>query len=75
MANAYKNLDRGYRSYLATQGRSINPNRAWTSYYGQYRKAQTNAENSVAGSVGTLGGTVGGSYGLYRMVGRTSRRL
>lgn len=36
--NAYNNLDHGYRQHLAKEGKQINPNRAWTSYYGQAQK-------------------------------------
>lgn len=86
MSTAYKNLDTGYRQYLATQGKTINPDRAWSSYYGQFRKAQTNLENSYLGSVGTAFGTAGaglglsrigrsGSKSLYTDTGRTSRWL
>lgn len=79
MANAYRNLDVGYRQYLAKHGRTINPDRAWTSYYGQYYKAAKNLESSTAGSVGTAFGTLGAgiglSRGLYKNSGRTSRWL
>lgn len=50
---AYRHLDQGYRRYLSRQGRQINPDRAWTSYYGQYRTLQNNIENSRIGSIGT----------------------
>lgn len=82
MSQAYKNLDTGYKQYLAKNGRTINPNRAWASYYGQYRKAQTNLENSYSGSVGTAFGSLGAGLafgrvrkGLYADTGRTSRWL
>lgn len=74
-ADAYRRLHEGYQSYLAGEGRRINPDRAWTSYYGQYRRSQLNAENSVIGSIGTVGGSIGAGAGLYRMSGHTSRRL
>lgn len=63
-ANAYKNLDRGYDKYLATQGLEQNPDRSWTSYYGQYKKAQKGIDVSYAQSVGTVGGTVGAGAGF-----------
>ena len=62
--NAYENLDKGYRTYLAGHGRTINPDRAWTSYYGQAERMRTNITNSYAGSVGTAGGTIGAGAGL-----------
>lgn len=86
-ADAYKNLDRGYDEYLKTQGLTQNPNRSWTSYYGQYYKAKKNIEASYAGSVGTAFGTAGAGLGLgsksvekavsglYGGYGKTSRRL
>lgn len=74
-ASAYRRLHEGYSRYLAGEGRRINPDRAWTSYYGQYRRSQLSAENSVIGSIGTVGGSIGAGAGLYRMSGHTSRRL
>lgn len=60
LGKGYAALDRGYRSYLKTQGRTINPNRNVTKgYYGQYLRAQTNQDVSLARSIGTLGGTIG----------------
>lgn len=58
-ANGYKALDRGYRNYLARNGRKINPNRALTSYYGQYLRSRTQAANSYMGVLGSAGGTFG----------------
>lgn len=76
-ARAYGNLHAGYAKYLATQGRSVNPDRAWTSYYGQQQAALSRAESSIAQSVGTVGGTIGaGAFagrGLYKDYGKTSR--
>lgn len=74
-ANAYRRLHEGYSRYLAREGRRINPDRAWTSYYGQYRHAQLNTENSLIGSYGTLAGSVGAGGGLYSVMGRSRRRL
>lgn len=62
---AYRNLHNGYANYLRAHGRSINPDRAWTSYYGQAQKARNNLENSIAGSIGTTSGTFGAGVGLY----------
>lgn len=77
-ANAYKNLHEGYSKYLAKHGRQINPDRAWASYYGQYQSALNKIESSTAESVGTIGGTLGATsglgYGLYRNLGKTSKR-
>lgn len=79
LENAYTNLDRGYRSFLRTKGRTINPDRAWTSYYGQAYKAAKNIDASEAGSVGTAFGTLGAasalSRGLFKTSGRSSRWL
>lgn len=58
-ANGYKNLDRGYRDYLARNGRKINPNRAINSFYGRYLNSQIGFENSFASSVGAGFGTFG----------------
>lgn len=76
--SAYENLDKGYRTYLSRHGRSINPDRAWTSYYGQAERARNNITNSYAGSIGTVGGTVGAGAGFGRGLfsgGKTSRWL
>lgn len=76
--NAYNNLHNGYNKYLAQHGRSINPDRAWTSYYGQAQAARNNIENSYASSIGTVGGTFGAGamfgQGLYK-VGHTSKKV
>lgn len=79
-AAAYENLDRGYRKYLATQGKEINPNRAWTSYFGSAQSLRNNIANSTAQSFGTLGGSAGAmagftSGGLYRVERAYNRRL
>lgn len=78
-ATAYENLDRGYRQYLAQNGRTINPNRAWTSYFGAAQNLRNNIENSIASSVGTVGGTFGAAAGfgrgLYSDYGKLTRRL
>lgn len=78
---AYRSLNDGYSRYLAKEGKSINPNRSWTSYYGQAEKARANFDTSQSASVGTLGGTIGAASiglktsGLYKGIGKTSRRL
>lgn len=78
-ATAYENLDRGYRSYLAKHGRVINPDRAWTSYFGSAQSLRNNIENSIASSIGTVGGSfgAGAAFGrnLYKVNGRLSRSL
>lgn len=77
-ANAYMNLHNGYNRHLEKYGRSINPDRAWSSYYGQAMAARNNIQSSYASSVGTVGGTFGAmagfGKGLYN-TGKTSRRL
>lgn len=80
--NAYRNLHNGYQRYLSQNGREINPDRAWTSYFGKAELARNNLENSYVGSVGTLSGAIGAgaigikSSGLFgSSVGKTSKRL
>lgn len=58
-ARGYKNLDKGYRNYLARNGRKINPNRALTSYYGQYIRNRSEMQNSYMGSLGAGAGSFG----------------
>lgn len=55
----YKALDQGYRNYLARQGRQINPNRALTSYYGQYIRNKAQMEGAYYGAIGSAGGSIG----------------
>lgn len=78
-ANAYSNLHRGYTKYLKSNGRQINPDRAWTSYYGQYQRALANYESSYAGSFGTVGGSIGAGSAIaqhsLRSTNGTFRRL
>lgn len=68
----YRALDVGYRSYLAKHGRRINPNRALTSYYGNYLRSRTNQDVSMASSVGSVGGAIGAGGMIagktYRMI-------
>lgn len=77
--NAMMNLHNGYNKYLAKHGRSINPDRAWTSYYGSAQSIQNNIENSIASSIGTVGGTFGAASafgkGLYANFGKSHNRL
>lgn len=58
-ARGYKALDTGYRNYLARNGRKINPNRALTSYYGQFIRNRSQMQNSYMGALGSAGGTFG----------------
>lgn len=58
-ARGYKNLDTGYRNYLARNGRKINPDRGITSYYGQYIRNRSQAQNSFMGAMGSAGGSLG----------------
>lgn len=78
-AQAYENLDKGYRQHLAKHGKTVNPDRAWTSYYGSAQTLRNNMENSIASSVGTVGGTFGAGAafgrGLYKEYGKSSRWL
>lgn len=67
---AYRALDNGYRSYLAKQGRSVNPDRAWTSYFGAAERNRVNKENSIAGAIGnafSLASPLGGLFGSENM--------
>lgn len=73
---AYRALDNGYRSYLERQGRSINPNRAWTSYFGSAERNRVNKENATASAIGnalSLVSPLSGLYGSDKMM--TSRWL
>lgn len=76
-ARAYENLDRGYRTYLKSQGRTVNPDRAWTSYYGAAQKLRNGIEVSNASSLATVGrtlGAIGGvGTGLYNNYGKSRR--
>lgn len=77
---AYMNLHNGYQKYLSNHGRSVNPDRAWTSYYGKAQQASNNYTNSIAGSIGTVGGALGAGSVMLRGLygsdsGRTSKRL
>lgn len=80
-ANAYEHLDKGYRRYLSSQGKEVNPNRAWTSYFGQAQALRNNIANSYAHSVGTIGGSVGAGLGIskesgiFDNLGKTKRWL
>lgn len=74
-AHGYKALDRGYRDYLARNGRKINPNRAIISYYGQYLRSRTQAANSYMGVLGSAGGSFGAGAMLTSRYMGTSKWL
>ena len=57
--DAYRHLQEGYGRYLATQGRKLNPYRAYERFGNRIDASNTNLSNSYAGSVGTFGGTLG----------------
>lgn len=52
-------LGGGYNEYLESQGRTANPNRAWSSYEGAAYRASKNIASSYAGSIGTVAGAIG----------------
>lgn len=75
---AYNNLNDGYMRFLDRQGRSMNPDRQWTSYYGQAQKQLLNEYHAEKGvnaqtgaQVGTLGGMIGGGASSLISLGRT----
>lgn len=55
----YLALDQGYRRYLAKHGRKINPNRALTSYYGNFLRSHTSMENAYLSGIGSGMGSLG----------------
>lgn len=59
LGKGYSALDKGYRSHLSRHGRRINPNRALTSYYGQYLRSRTNSDLALGTAVGSTAGTIG----------------
>ena len=75
---AYNNLNQGYAKFLDRQGRSMNPDRQWTSYYGQARKQGLNeyhAEKGINAQTGaqiaTAGGMLGGVSSSLLSLGKT----
>lgn len=83
---AYNNLDIGYRKHLASEGRSINPNRAWTDYFGSaqrnlvnYQTAGYNAQaltsNYHSSLIANENSMLSGAGGLFGSIGKTSRYL
>lgn len=74
-ARGYKNLDTGYRNYLARHGRKINPDRALTSYYGQYVRNKSQMQNSYMGALGSAGGSFGAGAMITSRYMGTSRWL
>ena len=77
---AYNNLNQGYMRFLDRQGRSMNPDRAWTSYYGQAQRAALNEYHAEKGinaatgaQIGALGGMIGGGSSSLISLGKTYR--
>lgn len=75
---AYNNLNQGYARFLDRQGRSMNPDRQWTSYYGQARKQALNEYHAEKGvnaqmgaQIGAQGGMLGGQSGSLISLGKT----
>lgn len=62
---ANRNLYGGYQNYLSRQGRTVNPNKSWNSYFGSAEKARVNLANSRAASVGTFAGGIGAGAGTF----------
>lgn len=83
---AYNNLDIGYRKHLASEGKTINPNRAWSDYFGSaqrnlvnYQTAGYNASaltsNYHSSMIANENSLLSGAGGLFANIGRTSRYL
>ena len=65
--DAYRRLDAGYGRYLAKHGLRYNPARRFAQGYGsRIAGAQTNIQNSRAGSIGTFGGVFGAGAHMSR---------
>lgn len=76
---AYENLWRGQQNFYARQGLSVNPDRAWTSYYGALQGINNNIKQNLIQSQNLDYGMVqsGTAYGrsLYSSFGKAYNRL